>query len=368
MIEQPFDTSDWFSRPADSLLAAMQRRGVSACALAGRLDGGIDQLHDIVVGAMPIDGPAARAIGEAVGGSANFWLKRQANYERDLARVAAAMSAAEVDVWLRSIPAPEPGRPGRLSQQSRTAELTRRLTFYGVGTLEAWQGRYGRDREQTRFRTSTKLTSDDGAISLWLRQGELAAALSDTPRWDRSALEARLDGIKRLSRISKPTRFLPKLRNLLAEAGVALIPMRTPRGCKASGASRLVRPDLAMIMLSFRFRSNEQFWFTLFHEIGHLLLHGGQSFVDVDLESEDALEKEANDFASSMIIPPERAKDFSQIGTSYEDITRFAVSVDVAPALVLGQLQHRGRIAHDRLSYLRRIWSWEEIESAIASL
>lgn len=368
MMEQPFNTPDWFSRPADSLLAAMQRRGVSACVLADRLDGGIDRLRDIVVGSVPIDELAAEAIGDAVGGSASFWLNRQANYERDLARVAAAMSDAEVDVWLKSIPAPEAGRRERLSQQSRTAELTRRMSFYGVGTLDAWQGRYGRDREQTRFRKSDKLTSDDGAISLWLRQGELEAALAATARWDRDALKARLDDIKRLSRISRPARFLPKLRNLLAEAGVALVPMRTPKGCKASGASRLIRPDRAMIMLSFRFRSNEQFWFTLFHEIGHLMLHDGQSFVDVDLESEDALEKEANDFASSMIVPPERVSEFYRLGNSYEQITRFAVSVDVAPALVLGQLQHRGRIARNRLTYLKRIWSWEEIESAIASL
>ena len=72
-------------------------------------------------------------------------------------------------------------------------------------------------------------------------------------------------------------RFLPKLQALCAEAGVALVFVRAPRGCRVSGASRLVTPEKAMILVSFRFRSDDQFWFTVFHEIGHLILHQGAS-------------------------------------------------------------------------------------------
>lgn len=360
--------SDWISRPGDSLLAAMQRRGVTATALAVRLDGGMDQLRGIFYGVQRIDAEAAQVIGDTVGGSADFWLNRQANYDRDLARAVATMSPDDADVWLNSIPAPGSRPRGRLSEERRAAELRRRLEFYGVGTLGAWQGRYGRDRQATRFRTSQTLTSDDGAISLWLRKGELAASLAETAPWNADVLKSKLVAIKRLSRISRPERFLPKVKKLLAAAGVALVVMRAPKNCRASGASRLIRPDRAMIMLSFRFRSDEQFWFTLFHEIGHLILHGAKSFVDEDVMAEDQLEKEANAFAASLIVPPEREREFAELTGKYQDIARFAVSVEVAPALVLGQLHHQGRIARNRLTFLRRTWTWTEIDQAIATL
>ncbi|MCA9232918.1 MAG: ImmA/IrrE family metallo-endopeptidase [Planctomycetales bacterium] len=360
--------SDWISRPGDSLLAAMQRRGVTTTALAIRLTGGMDQLRDIVSGIQPIDPESAQAISEAVGGSAHFWMKRQANYDRDLARAVLSTSPVDQEVWLRSIPAPGPRPRGRLSEETRIIELKRRLEFYGVGTLGAWRGRYISELQATRFRTSQTLTSDDGAISLWLRKGELAASLAETAPWRADALESKLGAIRRLSRISRPRRFLPKVKGLLAEAGVALVVMRAPKGCRASGASRLVRPDRAMIMLSFRFRSDEQFWFTLFHEIGHLILHGDRSFVDEDVTSGNTFENEANDFAASLVIPPEKEQEFAELKIKHQFITRFAVSAEVAPGLVLGQLQHRGRVARNRLNSLKRTWPWDEIDQAISTL
>ncbi|KGB59207.1 ImmA/IrrE family metallo-endopeptidase [Sphingopyxis sp. LC363] len=359
--------SDWFSRPGDSLLAAMQRKKVAPSAVAGRLSGGMEQLRALLAGTAEIDEPAAAVIGDLVGGSVHFWLMRQKNYNRDLERAIAAVPEAEAKVWLASIPAPGPAARGKLDEAKLHAELRRRLAFFGVGTLGAWQCKYGRDRDTTRFRKSTKLSSDDGAISLWLRQGELTAALAETAPWNPAALEERMADIKRLSRISRPARFLPLLKALLAEAGVALVVQRAPSECKASGASRLITPERAMILLSFRFRSDEQFWFTLFHEIGHLLLHGAQPFVDEEGMAEDECEREANAFAADLIVPQHRQAEFDALGTRYKDITRYAVAVEVAPGLVLGQLNHRG-LPRNRLTFLRRIWSWAEIDEAIASL
>ena len=367
MMENTTTQADWFSCPGDSVVAAMQRRGVSPTILADRLAGGMQQLRNLVSGTESINEQSAAVLGEVVGGSAFFWLKRQQNYELALEKAVSAVSPEDSKIWL-AVPAPGPNPRGRLDEAKRRAELRRRLAFFAVGTLGAWHARYGRDREQTRFRKSTTLTSDDGATSMWLRQAELEATLAETNEWNPSALEARMGDIKKLSRISQPKRFLPQLKRLLAEAGVALIVQRTQKGCKASGASRMISPDRAMILLSFRFRSDEQFWFTLFHEIGHLLLHGEQSFVDGDEMPDDKCEQEANAFAASIVVPPHAEGDFERLTNNYRDITRFAVAVGVAPGLVRGQLEHRGYIGRDRLTYLRRTWEWSEIDEAIASL
>jgi HTH-type transcriptional regulator / antitoxin HigA len=360
--------ADWFSKPADSLLAAMRRRGVTAEAVANRLAGGIHDLRALVSGTLPIDEPIANSISKAVGGSAEFWLRRQANYERDLERATSAVPADEADVWLTTIPAPSPQPRGRMTEETRRSELQRRLAYFGVGTLGAWRRRYSDDRRQTRFRDSKTYASRHGAVSMWLRQGELEAALVDTAKWDADALKARLLNIRKLSHIRRPDRFLPKLKELLAESGVALVVVRAPDGCKASGASRLISPDKAMILLSFRYRSDDQFWFTVFHEIGHLLLHGARSFIDEDETVEDKCEREANSFAVEQIVPANRVADFERVAPTRDSIMRYSVSVGVSSGLVLGQLQRRGRVPRDKMNYLRKRWTWAEIEAAISNL
>jgi len=367
-MENTTSHADWFSCPGDSLVAAMQRRGVVPSDLAGRLSGGMAQLRALVSGIEPIDPESAAVIGHAVGGSPEFWLKRQENYKVALERAVASVPPEEASVWLTAIPAPGPGTRGKLNDEKRRDELRRRLAFFGVGTLGAWQCKYGRDNQQAKFRTSSSFTSKEGATSLWLREAELEATLAETAHWNPEALEKRLRDIKKLSFIRRPRSFLPSLKKLLAEAGVALVVKRTPEGCRASGASRMITPERAMILLSFRYKSDEQFWFTLFHEIGHLLLHGAQSFVDGDEVPQDACEDEANAFAASLVIPPSMEEDFEALPARHKDIVRFAILADVAPGLVRGQMEHRGRVQPNRLTYLRRNWTWGEIDEAIASL
>lgn len=363
---QPLE-KDWFSRPGDSLLSAMRRRGVAAETLAERLTGGIEQLRDIVSGVRAIDDAAACVISDAVGGSARFWKTRQEKYEEALARAVDSVSDKEASVWLERIPVPGAKPKGRLTEKARSTELEKRLAFFGVSTLGSWDARYGPHQREIRFRRSYAYTSNDGATSMWLRRGELEASLRQTAPWSRDNLKARLSEIRALSRISKPSRFLKPLATLLADAGVALVVARAPQGCRASGASRMIAPDKAMILMSFRHRADDHFWFTLFHEIGHLLLHGASSFVDSEDtdEKHDPREREANDFAASIIVPERRVAELESLPLTDDSIRRFAVSIGVAPGLILGQLQHRGLVAHGALRRLRRHWTWEQIESAI---
>ena len=97
--------------------------------------------------------------------------------------------------------------------------------------------------------------------------------------------------IKALTWKKSPDIFIPKLRELCAECGVALVIVRAPTGCRASGATRFLSESKALLLLSFRYLSDDHFWFTFFHEAGHLLLHGkkalfleGANMVSTDQE------------------------------------------------------------------------------------
>lgn len=364
IVEARRQEKDWFSRPGDSVLSAMRRRGVSAEALSRRLAGGMTQLRDLMSGLGAIDDDTADALSGMLGGSAIFWKTRQAKYQEALTHAVNQLSDEDANAWLDRIPAP--GSKGRVTAKTRRVELERRLAYFGVSTLKSWDARYGPHQRQTRFRRSLAFTQHDGATSMWLREGELDANLRQTAVWSSDALRARLNQIRALSRISKPSRFMPPLVKLLADAGVALVVVKAPKGCRASGASRMIAPDKAMILMSFRHRADDHFWFTLFHEIGHLLLHEASSFVDADgMVGDDACEQEANDFAASMIVPNNREAELLGLSPDDASIRRFAVSLGVAPGLILGQLQHRDIVAPGALGRLRRNWTWEQILEAI---
>jgi len=355
---------DWFSRPGDSVLSAMRRRGVSPETLSGYLTGGTPQLRDLMSGFGTIDDETAAALSALLGGSITFWKTRQARYQEALAQAVDRLSDEDADAWLDRIPAP--GSKGRVTAKTRSVELERRLAYFGVSTLKSWDARYGPNQREAKFRRSLAFTQHDGATSMWLREGELNANLRQTAAWSSDALRARLQKIRALSKISKPNRFMPPLAKLLADSGVALIVVRAPKGCRASGASRMIAPDKAMILMSFRHRADDHFWFTLFHEIGHLLLHEASSFVDGEgTEGDDPCEKEANDFAAAMIVPQNREAELMSLSPDDGSIRRFAVSLGVAPGLILGQLQRRGIVAHGTLRKLRRNWTWDQILDAI---
>jgi len=359
---------DWFSKPGDSILSLMHRRAVPATVLADRLGGEREILRGLVSGLRPIDERIAKIISETLGGTPRFWLQRQENYDQALDRAVSAIGPDERDGLLKKVPSPSPATRGRPSGSNVAREIRVRLAFYNVNGIQAWKTRYGQCIDATRFRTSDSFESEDGAVSLWLRAGELEAEIISTAPWDPAKLREGISSIRRLSLIRQPTRVLPKLRKALATVGVALVVHKAPRGCRASGASRFLSRDKAMLLLSMRHKSDDHFWFTLFHELGHLLLHGDQTFIDEEGMPEDKFEAEANEFARRCIVPGDMERAFGQLPANRDSVIRFSVSLGVAPGLVVGQLQHRGIIGYERLNFLKRYYKWNDVEEALASL
>src|SRR5262249_51187056 len=157
------------------------------------------------------------------------------------------------------------------------------------------------------FRTSATFDSQPGAIAAWLRQGEYEAGKIHCDRWDPDAFRQQLQVIRGLTREREPEVFLPELKRLCACCGVAVVaPLRAPKGCRASGASWFRSPGRPLLMLSFRYLTDDHLWFTFFHEAAHLLLHGDRSlFLEGEDRETSKEEEEANTFAANTLIPTE---------------------------------------------------------------
>jgi Zn-dependent peptidase ImmA (M78 family) len=121
-----------------------------------------------------------------------------------------------------------------------------------------------------------------------------------------------------------------------------------------------------MIVLSFRYLSDDQFWFSFFHEIGHLLLHGTEAtFIDGEAADLTEREVEANAFSEGVLIHHDRRDELMVLPCRARDVIRFAVSVGVSPGIVVGQMQHQRLIGPHQLNRLKRRYRWDEIRAAV---
>jgi Zn-dependent peptidase ImmA (M78 family) len=114
---------------------------------------------------------------------------------------------------------------------------------------------------------------------------------------------------------------------------------------RAAGATRWLSPTKPVIQLSLRGKTDDMFWFTLFHEAAHVLKHGHKEiFVELG-DKDDPREAEADQWAADTLIPAKLWAEFI-IATpiTITCITRFAREQGIAAGIVVGRLQREGRV------------------------
>jgi HTH-type transcriptional regulator/antitoxin HigA len=347
---------EWFSPPGHAVAERLNRLRKPVRDFAWEMeldDSGLERLLD---GRLQITEVVARRLEQTLGVSAGFWVLREAQYRKDMQRVAQSIPAGEAQEWVKKFPFKEMVKLGWVEDRKDiTSRLAECMRYFDVASLEGFQKRIDGLLGGIKLRTSQTLRSNRIALSAWMRRGEIEAEKITCADWSASQLKAAIPGIRKLTLVRDPTKFLPPLRAACASAGVALVVSRAPPGCRASGVTKFLAPNKALLMLSFRYLSDDHFWFSFFHECGHLLQHGQDAvFVEGEEHECDAQEAEANHFAERILIPDPWNRLLDKLPLRQKEIIRFAVRVGVSPGIVVGQLQHRKRISHNFFSYLIR--------------
>jgi len=234
--------------------------------------------------------------------------------------------------------------------------------FFGVRDQDEWLLRYGSLIHSTDFRSSVAFEGDVEAISAWLRRCEVSVLDADVGPWSPGALGDVLPRVRRLTKVRGPAQFLPQLAELLGSAGVLVALVRPPRRASISGAVWQDRDGRRVLALTGRHLSDDHLWFTVMHEIGHLILHQEQkSFIDqIDdgAGPSDGREAEANDFAASALLPDAARQMLKGRRVGTQDVLRLSIEHGVSPGVVVGLLQHDEVIGYHQLNGLKRRYRW----------
>lgn len=275
---------------------------------------------------------------------ARFWNNYQQKYNETIARQKSRQAISDAADWARKFPY---AAMANLNWVSKTRNIEEKaenlLKFFGFSSHKIWESFYYEEKLKVAFRISLKHTKEAPAISAWLRRGDILSQYIDVPEYNSGTFKDALLKIKCIM-AKHPQDFFNQLKELCRNAGVKVV--YTPCLPKApiNGCTRWIN-DTPLIQLSGRYRRNDSFWFTFFHEAGHILMHGKKDiFLEYDYYSDkdEKKEKEADDFAGHWLLTEkEEAEIISKEIIEDEEIFNFARKFNTHPAIIIGRLQHK---------------------------
>lgn len=275
---------------------------------------------------------------------ASFWINKQARYNEYVARLKQEEDLISAQEWAKKFPYAEMAKYNWVTSTRKPEERTKHLlSFFGVASASAWENLYLQSELKVAAYTSLKHTHNPHSISAWLRQGELQAKETETPPFDLKLLKENIPAMRRLM-VQQPKNFFTQLQKLCFDAGVTLL--FTPKLPKVplSGSTRWLN-DTPLIQLTARYGQNDRFWFTFFHELGHIILHGKKyiSLENIDFAAADTKkEQEAHDFAVKQTFSKEQEQKLLQehpTSITAKDIVNYAKEFNTHPAMIIGRLQ-----------------------------
>lgn len=151
-----------------------------------------------------------------------------------------------------------------------------------------------------------------------------------------------------------------ELIKIFAECGIIFDIVPNFVGAPVQGYIKQMLDDRLLLCLTIRGKFADIFWFSLFHEIGHIV-HGDTKniFIDFDNSNED-IEALADQYAKNALINNDSFNDFLQ--TDYLDLTnikKFAKRNNVDSTIVIGRLLKEDRADYSIFGKLRKKYVWD---------
>ncbi len=352
---------DWISSPGDTIVDLLEERNWTQAELASRLGASRKFVSQLVSGKASLSESVAIRLARVLGSTVRFWLNREADYRAALAKKFEIDTLRKDIDWLDEFPVSQMQKFGWITSHGDKARTVAEcLRFFGVGTVEAWR-KWSDGLSQTAYRMSEKSRSRFGAIAAWLRFGEIQAQEIDCRSYSADAFKSCLEVLRSFTLEEDPKIFVPKMKKSCAEAGVAVVFAPAPTGCPASGATRWLSKDKALLMLSLRYKTDDQLWFSFFHEAAHILLHRKRlMFLEIDQNDchSQIKEDEANKFAADMLIPRRFHLDLLATGGNRDKIIAISKKIGVAPGIVVGRMQHEKILHYSHLNDLKVRYDW----------
>jgi HTH-type transcriptional regulator/antitoxin HigA len=338
--------------PGVHIQELMELRDWTQQDLADVLGVSIKHVNKLLNNEQPITLNMAKLLGEAFDLSPQFWINLDTNYRLRLEEE----TEEEKDVDIRSkiyqyMPINEMCRKKWFKKPKNTDELEELVCdFFGMDTLrfdviaKVPKLNYRKSDAYDQF--------NQYAANCWYQMAKNSSENQKLPAYKKEKLQELAENLHSFTRkkngVSESIRFVN-------EAGVKFLVLSHLQKTYVDGAS-FIHQGSPVIVYTARYKRNDNFWFTLAHEIAHVLKHlkkEGDHFLDdfTKKEDENKKELEANNLAGKWLRHDDILNFFDNDLTyiTQEQVEECSKNLDVHTAIIMGALAHHKQISYKYL-------------------
>ena len=317
----------WTVTPGEFLQEKMDEMGIDVKEMASRTGYTPKTINEILKAKCAVTTEVAINLEYATGTATYFWINSQREYEEFLLRQKVKKSLNNQSLWRKGFPLHEINDRNWVDDiNNREDGVSPLLRFFCVASPKAWENYYFKANLKASFNISLAEAQDPYAASVWMRRGEILAEEIKMEKPDDKKLRAALKkslpkfielaaeyGPKDCSQkgpkksVGKPGEIdegMVKLQELCASFNIKLLYVQNFKSAPIHGMSRWYR-GVPLIQIHDRFKDKSLFWFTFFHELAHIILHGKKDIFVKNMyhgNKNPQKEEEANCFAQKCMV------------------------------------------------------------------
>lgn len=307
MAQQITFTPNVAFHPGITLDEKLKEMSMSIKEFAVRTSKPEKTIHAVINGESSITSDMAVAFETVTKIPANFWMNKQRSYDEFKVRKQKEEEYKSYLPWLSKFPLAEISNLGwldkALTPASRSVEgISQLFRFFGVTSPKAWERFYLNQELKVSFSLSLAEYQNPYALSCWLRKGEIEAAkLYEISDFDEKKIPGLIEKIAEYY-IEMPPNWYEDMQKDFLAVGIKLITVQTLTGMSVDGCVRWMDQH-PCIQLAHNIKYDE-YWHSLFHELGHVYLHGKKLIFIEDKETViyQKAEEEAERFANRYIM------------------------------------------------------------------
>ena len=331
--------------------------GINQAEFAKRMGTTGKTLSLLLNGQANISNDLAKKLSVMLGTSVDIWLNLQNNYNKMLIEIQKSKDFEEQKTIARLIDYHYFVNNFSLPKVRDIKEKTNYLCkFFCVSDLRIML----KEDYLVNYRRGSSIIDEKNIINsnAWIQSAINISSDYELKPYNAELLKKSLPELRSMT-VKKPEDFYPRMKEIFSECGVAFVLLPHLKNSGINGAVKWIDENRVVLAMNNRRLYSDSFWFSLFHEIRHVLQHKTTKvFISSTIEEmksiNDVLEDDANKFAANYLIPPTAYHKFAPNKyTSDEDIIRFAKSINIHPGIVAGRMQHENIIGQNRCSKLK---------------
>lgn len=332
--------------PGATIKEQLINREMSQKEFASRMEMTTKHISQLINGEVRLTPDVAVRLEMVLGVPAKFWNNLESIYQEKLIKARAENEMEEDQLICHKFPYSKMAKLGWVPETRSVNEKVFNLRKYfevvRLGLIEE------KKIPGIAYRCLTNSENINYALLAWAQKAKLEARNIKVESISVQKLEKSVQELRKMT-MNTPEEFCGDLKKILGDCGVAIVFLPYIESSFLHGATFFDGKKIVLGM-TVRGKDADKFWFSLFHEIGHIIL----GHLDLENGTTQKDEDAANGFAANTLIPEEEFEIFvSNKEINKETIISFANKIGVDRGIVVGRLQKQGYIKFNVLNDLK---------------